>query len=216
MHEKGLRIAVVDDHEVILRGLQASLGKSRIKVVASAVSVAELLARPREADVVLLDLRLGDDSDPKENTEALIAAGYRVLVYSIADNPRLIRRALAGGAEGVVAKAQPITEAAEAIRQVANGQTVLSQEVLAAIEGDSAYVAVSLGGRERQVLGLYAAGLEVHDIAEHLSITENSVKEYLKRIRTKYTQVHRPASNKLDLYKRAVEDGIVPPVAPLA
>jgi DNA-binding CsgD family transcriptional regulator len=49
-------------------------------------------------------------------------------------------------------------------------------------------------------------------VAQHLYITENSVKEYLKRIRVKYTQVNRPASNKLDLLRRAIEDGIIPPV----
>ena len=51
-------------------------------------------------------------------------------------------------------------------------------------------------------------------IGRTLYITENSVKEYLKRIRAKYTQVDRPAVTKLDLFRRAVEDGIVPPIEP--
>lgn len=64
------------------------------------------------------------------------------------------------------------------------------------------------------MLSLYAAGLEIPAIGRTLYITENSVKEYLKRIRFKYTQVDRPAASKLDLFRRAVEDGIVPPVEP--
>ncbi|MBU4365458.1 MAG: DNA-binding response regulator, partial [Actinobacteria bacterium] len=57
-------------------------------------------------------------------------------------------------------------------------------------------------------------GFEVPEVAERLTITENSVKEYLKRIRVKYTNVNRPAASKLDLFRRAIEDGIVPPVEP--
>lgn len=166
------------------------------------------------ADVVLLDLHLGDDSDPKANAESLRAEGYRVLVYSIADNVRMLRRALAGGADGVCRKAEPVADTIAAIRAVHSGQQVISQDVLAAIEGDSTYVAAALGPREREVLSLYAAGLEIPAIGRTLYITENSVKEYLKRIRFKYTQVDRPAASKLDLFRRAVEDGIVPPVEP--
>ena len=73
-------------------------------------------------------------------------------------------------------------------------------------------MAANLGPREKQVLSLYAAGLEIPEVAHQLYITENSVKEYLKRIRVKYTQVNRPANNKLDLFRRAIEDGIIPPV----
>ena len=54
----------------------------------------------------------------------------------------------------------------------------------------------------------------VFEVASLLGIAENSVKAYLKRIRVKYTNVDRPAANKLDLFRRAIEDGIVPPVEP--
>lgn len=126
----------------------------------------------------------------------------------------LARRALAGGAEGVCRKAEPVAQTIEAILAVHSGQQVISQKELAAIEGDAGYVAAALGPREREVLSLYAAGLEIPAIGRTLYITENSVKEYLKRIRAKYTQVDRPAVTKLDLFRRAVEDGIVPPIEP--
>ena len=115
-------------------------------------------------------------------------------------------------ADGVCRKADPIADTVEAIVAVAHGRQVISQEILAAIEGDAGYVAAALGPREREVLSLYAAGLEIPQIGRTLYITENSVKEYLKRIRVKYTQVDRPANNKLDLLRRAIEDGIIPPV----
>ena len=213
-----IRTAIIDDHEAIRFGVKAAFdtaADARVSIVATAESVADLLSQGVEADVVLLDLRLADESDPKDNAEILRSNGFRVLVYSIADNIRLVRHALAGGADGICRKADPIAVTVEAIVAVADGQQVISQEILAAIEGDNDYVAAALGAREREVLGLYAAGLEIPEVARTLYITENSVKEYLKRIRAKYVQVDRPAASKLDLFRRAVEDGIVPPVEPL-
>ncbi len=214
--EDPIRAAIIDDHEAIRVGMGAALGAcpDEVVLVASAATVQEYLALEPDAEVVLLDLMLADSSDPKDNAEALRAAGYRVLVYSIADNVRLLRRALAGGADGVCRKADPVCDTVAAIVEVAHGRQAISQEVLAAIEGDTHYVAASLGPREREVLSLYAAGLEIPGIARTLYITENSVKEYLKRIRAKYTQVDRPAASKLELFRRAIEDGIVPPVEP--
>ncbi|MGC3953566.1 MAG: LuxR C-terminal-related transcriptional regulator [Propionicimonas sp.] len=213
-----IEVAIIDDHEAIRVGVAAALSShpgNRISVVSQDDTVAGFLARQLAADVVLLDLQLADESDPQDNAERLIDVGYTVLVYSIADNVRLLRRALAGGAAGVARKADPIATTVASIEAVAAGQMVLSQEILGLIEGDSSYVAASLGPREREVLALYTSGLEVPEVAAMLSIAENSVKEYLKRIRAKYTNVDRPAASKLDLFRRAIEDGIVPPVEPM-
>ena len=212
-----IEVAVIDDHEAIRVGVAAALsahGTNRISVVSQDDTVMGFLARQVIVDVVLLDLQLADGSDPKQNAELLIGSGYTVLVYSIADNARLLRRALAGGAAGVARKADPIAATVASIEAAAAGQIVLSQEVLGLIEGDSSYVAASLGPREREVLALYTSGMEVPEVATVLGIAENSVKEYLKRIRVKYTNVDRPAASKLDLFRRAIEDGIVPPVEP--
>ncbi|MCA0250735.1 MAG: LuxR C-terminal-related transcriptional regulator [Actinobacteria bacterium] len=212
-----IEVAVIDDHEAIRVGVAAALdshGADRITVISQDATVPDFLARDRAVDVVLLDLQLSDGTDPLDNTEQLIAAGHTVLVYSIADNVRLLRRALAGGAAGVARKADPLEDTVASIEAVAAGQMVLTQEILGLIEGDRSYVAANLGPREREVLALYTGGLEVPEVAAMLGIAENSVKEYLKRIRVKYTNVDRPAASKLDLFRRAIEDGIVPPVEP--
>lgn len=217
MSDRVTRVAIIDDHEAIRLGMGSALAAARapVELVGGAPDVASFLAStPGDVDVVLLDLRLADGSDPGDNARRLRAEGYRVLVYSVADNARLLRRALAGGADGVCRKAEPIDATVAAILAVAEGQQVLSQEVLQAIEGDAHYLAAALGPREREVLSLYAAGLEIPEIARSLFIAENSVKEYLKRIRAKYTQIDRPAASKLELFRRAIEDGIVPPVEP--
>ena len=100
------------------------------------------------------------------------------------------------------------------IRQVALGQTLLSAELLAMIDGDADFVRARLSDREREVLVLYVSRLEISQIAQQLFVTENSAREYLRRIRAEDTEAERPASTKVDLLRRAIEDGIVPPIEP--
>ncbi len=64
------------------------------------------------------------------------------------------------------------------------------------------------------MLALYVAGDEVGEIGRKLFLTDNSVKEYLRRVRGKYSDAGRPAPSKVDLLRRAIEDGVVPPIRP--
>lgn len=214
------RVVIVDDHEVVRIGLASSINRfgptTGITVVAEARSVEELravLARVR-CDVVVLDLALGDGSDPAETVGWLVGRRQPVLIYSIADDPRSVRRTLAAGAQGLSRKSEPIRETLDKILLLAAGQTLVSPDILAAIDGDRGFVEAKLSAREREVLVLYVSGLEVPQIAQRIYLTENSAKEYLRRIRLKYTGVERPAGSKVDLLRRAIEDGIVPPIKP--
>ena len=128
------------------------------------------------------------------------------------DNPRLIRRALAAGAHGLSRKSEPVAVTLDKLRQVASGLTLVSAEILAMIDGDADFVRARLSDREREVLVLYVSGLEISQIAQQLFVTDNSAREYLRRIRAKYSEAERPASTKVELLRRAIEDGIVPPI----
>ncbi len=66
----------------------------------------------------------------------------------------------------------------------------------------------SLSHREREALTLYASGLPLKSVARRMAVTEYTAKEYLKRVRRKYGEAGRPANTKLELYWRAVEDGL--------
>ncbi|MGI3785207.1 MAG: response regulator transcription factor [Janthinobacterium lividum] len=214
-----ITVVVADDHDVVWIGLVAAarVGAGRaIRLHGHATDAASLLAivERQPPDVVVLDLVLGDGSDPGDTVARVVDAGCRVLVYSVLDNPRLIRRALAGGAHGLSRKSEPVQVTLDKLRQVAQGQTLLSAEILSVIDGDAEFVRARLSDREREVLVLYVSGLEIAQIASQLFVTENSAREYLRRIRTKYTEVERPASTKVDLLRRAIEDGIVPPIEP--
>ena len=214
-----ITVIVADDHDVVWIGLvgAARVGSGRpVRLLGHATNAASLLhiVDQHVPDVVVLDLALGDDSDPGETVARVLGAGSRVLVYSVLDNPRLIRRALAAGAHGLSRKSEPVHVTVDKIRQVASGQTLVSAEILAMIDGDADFVRARLSDREREVLVLYVSGLEISQIAQQLFVTENSAREYLRRIRAKYGEAERPASTKVDLLRRAIEDGIVPPIEP--
>ncbi|MEO7349577.1 MAG: LuxR C-terminal-related transcriptional regulator, partial [Terrimesophilobacter sp.] len=79
-----------------------------------------------------------------------------------------------------------------------------------AIDADHEFAKAQLGRREREILQLYASGLPLKMAAENLGIGYSTAREYLDRIRVKYVEVGRPAPTKVDLLRRAVEDGILP------
>lgn len=206
-----VRVGIVDDHESVVLGLGVALGERvECEVVASAPTVPELLALDREIDVVVLDLRLGDGSDPGENVRALRAAGMRVLVFTAGDDPHAIRLAAGAGAVGVLQKAAPVETLVAAVLAATTGDTVPTATWAAAIDGDPNLDSAGLSPREAQVLALYAAGEKTVRVAHTLGISEHTVIEHLRSIRTKYARDGRDAPTKVDLYRRAVEDGFLP------
>ncbi|QCB49410.1 response regulator transcription factor [Rhodococcus sp. PAMC28707] len=205
------RIGLVEDHESVALGLRSILAdQSDLDLIAVAATVDELLASGRTLDLVVLDLRLGDGSSPRSNVEQLHAAGAQVLVYTGAENPFLVRSAARAGVLGVVRKSEPAAAIVSAIRRAAAGGQVVTTDWAAAIDGDPQLPDVGLSPRQREVLALYASGEKAGRVARLAGLSEQTVNDYLVRIRNKYAQAGRPAPTKTDLYKRAVEDGWLP------
>lgn len=100
-----------------------------------------------------------------------------------------------------------------AIKTVAVGEALTNVEWASAIDADNEFAKAQLGRRERDVLHLYASGLPLKAVAEQLGIAHSTAREHLDRVRAKYVEVGRPAPTKVDLLRRAVEDGILPSVA---
>ena len=96
------------------------------------------------------------------------------------------------------------------IATVAGGGVLTNVEWASAIEADREFAKAQLGRRERDVLHLYASGLPLKAVAMQLGIAHSTAREYLDRIRAKYVENGRPAPTKVDLLRRAVEDGILP------
>jgi two-component system uhpT operon response regulator UhpA len=209
-------VAVVDDHESVRLGLKAACLDAGYEFILAAANARELVEGlvGRECDVVVLDLSLGDGSSVTDNVKAAQGTGAAVLVHSIADRVASVREALAAGAAGVIPKSSATQTVMAAVATVARGDVLNNLEWATAIDADRDFAKAQLGRRERDVLHLYASGLPLKLVAERLQISVSTAKEYLDRIRDKYVEIGRPAPTKVDLLRRAVEDGILPGIDP--
>ena len=207
-------VAVVDDHPIIIESAASWIrsDESDIRLVATAATVAALLSGPgRHADVVLLDLDLGDDTAVNDNVAAILAAGPAVLVLSASDRPAVVRTAMRAGARGYVLKNEPSERIRSAIREVAAARDWISPRLAHIFATDDTPDLPALSQQERRTLQLYATGMPMKSVARKMAISEDTAKQYLGRVREKYANAGRAAPTKLELYYRAVEDGYLPP-----
>jgi DNA-binding NarL/FixJ family response regulator len=211
------RVALIDDHESVRLGLEAACARDGEQtVVFSGSTVASYLlwrkaSGQAPADVVVLDLTLGDGTTVTENVASIVADGASVVIHSVADRPAAVREALVAGAAGVVSKSSALDDVLDAIRTVAQGEALNNVEWASAVDGDRDFADAQLSTREREVLRLYATGLPLKAVADRLGVAYSTAKENISRIRVKYVGVGRPASTKVDLMRRAMEDGIYAP-----
>lgn len=207
-------VAAVDDHPVILDTVAGWVmaDEGDIRVVATAATVDALLGGPgRRADVVLLDLDLGDGTTVEGNVAAIVGAGPAVLVLSASDRPLAVRAAMRAGARGYALKNEQADQIRSAIREVAAGRDWISPRLAYIFATDDAVGRPTLSHQERRALQLYATGLPMKSVARKMAISAETVKQYLGRVREKYALAGRAAPTKLELYYRAVEDGHLPP-----
>ncbi len=204
------RVGIVDDHPSVILGIGSILNAQEGMLVAAwGATVDELLAQSDRFDIVLLDLVLADASTPTRNIRALGVTGAPVVAYTGGDQPSLVREAARAGAIGMVRKSEQPATIVEAVRAALRGEVVASTDWAAALDFDTEFVTARLSDREAEVLSLYASGETAAQVAARLFISRQTVLDHIRRIRAKYAAVGRPAHTKLDLYRRAVEDGIV-------
>lgn len=211
---KSYRLAIVEDHELTRQGLSSALNAyPDLEVIASAASVPELfteLGRKRKIDLVVLDLRLADGSQPIDNVEKIQELTENIVVLSSLESPYLLRQVLTTNVAEVLSKAQPTDEIVAAIRRTLDGRPTVSTEMAAAMDSDPIIDSVDLSERQREVLELYASGEAAKRVARLTGLKQDTVNDYLNRVRQKYTNAGRAAYTKTDLYRRAQEDGFLP------
>jgi DNA-binding NarL/FixJ family response regulator len=182
-----LRVAIADDHRLMLDGIKRALETAPdIKVVGEAMSGEEMLALVPRArpDVVILDLRMpkGDGlstlSQLKKDHPDL-----KVIILSMFEDSEHIDQALGQGAAGYVVKSINPLDLPSTIRQVVEG-TVYHPRGKGG-EAEGAAPKATPGGltdRELGILRLVAEGLSNLDIASQLYVTEQTVKFHLSNI----------------------------------
>jgi DNA-binding NarL/FixJ family response regulator len=206
------RVAVVDDHELVAVAIGELIAShDDLEFAGHAASVDALRAAGPCPDLVVLDLNLRDGSRPSQNVERLTAWGAEVVVLTSAENPFLVREVSRSGVLGILRKSAPSQEILECIARVARGEPVPTTEWAVALDSDPELRTAPLTAREREVLALYATGLGAKAVATQLSVTENTIADHIRRIRSVYAQLARPANTKVELYQRGLEDGFLEP-----
>jgi len=205
------RLALVDDHPMVEVALRAALADvDSVEFLGLSPTVHDLLAEHRDAELVVLDLRLADGSSPISNVTALREQGMRVIAYTSGEDPYLVRLVSRTEVLGIVRKSAPVGVLLETIRSAADGRALMSTEWAAAIDADPELADARLSPQEESVLALFATGLETQSVASALGIAVATVEGCVRRIRSKHARVGRAAPTKIDLYKRAIEDGFLP------
>src|SRR3954452_9385686 len=201
-----IRVFSVDDHPLLREGIAAMINSQPDMVMVGQASTgreAIKLYREYRPDVTLMDLRMPDIS----GIDALCAIlgefpEARIVMLTTFEGDVEIRRALAAGARGYLLKNMPPRELLEAVRQVHAGRKRIPQEVAAHLAehiGDE-----RLTEREIDVLQHVAGGNRNRDIAESLSISEETVKVHVKHIMEKLV-----ASDRTGAVAIAVRRGII-------
>lgn len=206
-----IRIAIVDDHRMLLGAMAEWLRSTTadIALVTTAASWPELLAHPAfPVDVVLLDVDLKDGIPVTLKLNALSSLGVKSVLMSTYSDPAIVREGLAAGASGYVVKSEPIELIVAAIRAANHSQRYLSAELSHLLDSDRT-VRPKLSAQERRVMGLYCQGKTVNEVAADLSISVETAKSYLKRVREKYRAAGHDVRTKVALRKRALADGIL-------
>jgi two-component system uhpT operon response regulator UhpA len=208
-----IRLAIVDEHRLMLDGLQMWLAAEAddVQVDIAVSSWRDLLAHSEyPVDVALLDLDLEDDVPMGAKIVRLVRSGVAVVVISTFVDPRRVRECVAAGALGYVSKREDTTEILRSVRAAAAGESRVSAVVAALLATDEgAEPPPALSPQERRALVLYASGLPLKGVAEHLDISVETAKTYLSRVREKYALAGREARTKIALHRRAVEDGLI-------
>ncbi|MFD0357613.1 response regulator [Streptomyces sp. NPDC127110] len=187
-----IRVLLVDDHQVVRRGLRTFLEvQEDIEVVGEAADGAEGTARAEELrpDVILMDVKMpGTDGIEALRRLRDLENPARVLIVTSFTEQRTVVPALRAGAAGYLYKDIDPDALAGAIRSVHAGHVLLQPEVaeaLLAAQDDQSGPGGRPGAltdREREVLGLIADGRSNREIARTLVLSEKTVKTHVSNI----------------------------------
>ena len=191
-----VRVFLLDDHELVRRGIRDLLwAEDDMAVVGDAATAEEALERIPQTrpDVAVLDVRLGEGSGIEVCREIRSAHPEVacVMLTSFADDEALFASIMAG-ASGYVLKQIRGSELVSAIRRVAAGESLLDPVVTARVlerlrhpHPEEADPLASLSAQERRILDLIAEGKTNRQIGEAMFLAEKTVKNYVSHVLAK-------------------------------
>jgi DNA-binding NarL/FixJ family response regulator len=212
MTQQALRFIVLEDHPLVrsalVTGLVREFGDVEIAYEGTVIADALDAARLGPVDCALLDLDLGDDSNPIENVRAMVDSGIPVMVISALGDPMIVRESMSAGALAYVSKQTDVVQIRAAIESTLAGNPFMSPEIAMALVGDL-QSDVKLSDQERTALSLYASGLKMGAVSRRMGVSVTTAQEYIKRVRAKYTKAGYEVSTKTDLYRVAKKRGLI-------
>src|SRR6187431_2397158 len=207
-----VRLAILDDHEVLLDSLSSwiAVNAPDFDLVLSASTWLQLVHSDNfPTDLIFLDFQLREPVSIEARVRTCRAAGAKVIVLSSLDSPEVRERALAAGVADFLSKAMPMRDVMDAARRVMgiDPGAVPQREWRPLPSGAIAQSRPKLSAGEAEALTLYASGLSTTEVAEQMNVQYETAKTYLRRVREKYSKANRPAGKKAELIRRAAEDG---------
>jgi len=196
-----IRVGFVDDHPVVVGGLDAALSNADgIEVVARGTTIADarVILRRTDVDVVLLDIRLPDGNGLELLSETAAERRPAILLLSSFKTPQYVAAALRFGAQGFLLKTEPLDVLLEAIARIAAGGSAFTAEQL--LSGQTGYV--RLTPREREILRLVLEGRSNDEIGAALGASRKTVEAHLTHL---YDRCG--VSTRIELALRAEREG---------
>jgi DNA-binding NarL/FixJ family response regulator len=209
-----IRVAIVDDHQLVLDGLVARLAlkSSGLTIVAAESTWSGLVGNPGfPFDVVVLDMHLEDNIPIGTKVRALEAAGTRSVVMSRHADSGSINAAIQAGALALVPKTESAEELITAIKSAAKRVHHLPAQTATVLAGFRAAPDAGLGRQEQRALMLYAGGRSIKEVAVMMTTTDETVKSYIKRARRKYRQVGIDVGTRILLRRHGIREGWIAP-----
>lgn len=187
--EREIRVMIVDDHEIVRRGIAEIVDQADgLVVVAEAGTVAEALRRAElvRPEVVLVDLQLPDGTgiDIIKALHQTLPQVNPVVLTSFDDDDALAE-ALHAGAKAYLLKTVRGAEIADVVRAVAAGRTLLDERTVTRRRADHGDPTANLTPSERKVLELIGDGLSNREIGEKLGVAEKTVKNHITSLLAK-------------------------------
>ena len=209
-----IRIALVDDHQIVRDGLSALLAPIKdITVVAQASSGREAvtLARQESVDVFVMDIAMSD-LNGLEATQRIVAAdpAARIIMLSMHSGEEYVVRSLQNGARGYLVKNAAPEELEAAIRKVASGGIYLSPSIGDTMrshilsKSNASQSQDVLTSRQREILQAIAEGTSTRDIGDKLCISPKTVETHRSQIMQKLNIDNVPG-----LVRYAIRHGII-------
>src|SRR2546421_839246 len=213
----GIRVVIVDDHDLFRTGLRNLLEEQSVQVVGEAAAGAEAVRAVAELtpDVVVMDLNMPGMSGVEATRQITsISPLTRVVVLTISDQDGDVMDAILAGACGYLLKDSSIGELMQGIRAAAVGESLISptiaSKVLQRVRASSPVpeiaeqIQTQLSEREIEVLKLIANGRDNADIAGQLHISPKTVKNHISNILMKLQ-----IQNRIQAAVYAVRSGLV-------